>query len=314
MVKKSSSIKGKTDAAQSVQPTPSTGETAPLTPSQIEALRYTYDWDAETDLMTPEKIESAIQMQSTDKSYQDTNTAFLMTDFDNLVERGLVERVTVYRPTPAGEKLIDAEMPPAAEATPTKEKDLDDYIESLQFASKVGKLKGRDKLTINIALRFAQHLDWSVMNDLKTPLALSMDERLILSAYRARDYHVFSCIADDLLKDEKHATELERVKNYKPLESRKVSERDDDTFYTPLEMIAMDIVAYLAKGWIPRGVMFYDDNYIQMLFGVAETMLESLIEDHSYGEMGELGLWLRYRKEIEAAPDDEPEAETELDD
>lgn len=301
--------KAKVQATPTAAPTQPTGEFAPLTPAQKEALHNAIDAKLDQEVLSVAEIEARSAMLQTDEDYQ--GAVFTLADFDALVARKLLSlRKGVYRITRAGEKWAadsKSETPPAA-----KKKDLDSYIRSLQLAATVEKLQPRDKLAFHTALFWADDLDMYAIFDMAQPApVLSLEERLLLTAYRGRDYHVFSRIADDLLADEKHATELARVKNYKPLESREVSERDSDTFYTPLEMMALDVTAYLAKGWIPRGVMFYDDNYMQMLFGIAETMLESLIEDHAYGEMGELGLWLRYREEIEAAQELETSGETD---
>jgi hypothetical protein len=294
--------KGKTKAAPAVQPSQPTGETAPsLSATELTALHHTYDAKTDDVTLSVSEIEATSESLSTDEHYE--GVGFDLADFDALVGMGYMSlSAGIYTITPTGEKRSEAERE-ADKATPTpapEKTTAQRYAESMEFAETVESLPPRDKQAMYTAVRWAEQLDINLLNLEKPVGELAFDERVMLAAYRSRDYHVFSHSSGDLLKDERRADELARAKKYKPLETQTdISERDHETWYTTLEMVAMDLTHFMAKAWIPRGVMFYENNYSQMVFDLSNTMLESLAENSLFHELDALILWLKYRDEIE---------------
>lgn len=187
---------------------------------------------------------------------------------------------------------------PAPQKPPIKDPAIKNQIDILGMVDRLNQIRGKDGQTgvaLVCLLDAPSFYDWDLIMQ-EQPVALSLDERLLLSSYRKRDYNEFLYTTSKLLEEEEHAYEVWRAQNFDALETEDfTSIAAEQTYYTVVECWAIDIVHKMSKWWIPRGLYF--ESYTEIVFDVARTLLASMERDH--GDLSDLQYWLKHHEEAE---------------
>jgi hypothetical protein len=192
--------------------------------------------------------------------------------------------------------------------TPTQEAPRSPSVEALELAEKIAQLPPERQRDVETLLTVAGKIpieSFAFLTDPR-PAELSVGERLLVDAYRRRDYHRVSLTVDNRLKDEKHAEELRRARRAVPVQpySHDDPSETDIGYMTGLEAIGFDVAGALLKGcWLPLQSLYRGEmRFGELCYDIAAAVWDSLIDmgEYDLDELDEIILRAKYHQEVES--------------
>jgi hypothetical protein len=189
---------------------------------------------------------------------------------------------------------------------PTRDEPRSAKVEALELAEKIAQFTPERQRDVETLLTVAGKIpieSFAFLTD-PCPAELSVDERLLVDAYRRRDYHRATLTIDNHLEAEKHAEEQRRARRAVPVQpySHDDPSETDIGYMTGLEAIGFDVAGALLKGcWLPLQSLYRGEmRFGELCYDITGAVWDSLIDmgEYDLDELDEILLRAKHHKEL----------------